>query len=66
MSSQIEVWYFIKDNILYRHTELDGYQAMRHGSRPHNEALMSVEEAKVKMPRQLELALKEEYEFKKN
>ena len=66
MSSQIEVWYFIKDDILYRHTELDGYQAMRHGNRPHDEALMSVEEAKVKMPRQLQLALKEEYEFKKD
>ena len=66
MSSQIEVWYFIKDDILYRHTELDGYQAMRHGNRPYDEALMSVEEAKVKMPRQLQLALKEEYEFKKN
>ena len=39
---------------------------MRHGSRPHNEALMSVEEAKVKMPRQLKLALEEEYEFKKD
>ena len=66
MSSQIEVWYFIKDDILYRHTELDGYQAMRHGNRPHDEALMSVEEAKVKMPKQLKLALEEKYEFKKN
>ena len=39
---------------------------MRHGSRPHDEPLMSVEEAKVKMPNTLKLALKEEYEFKKN
>ena len=66
MSSQIEVWYFIKDGILYRHTEFDGYQAMRHGSRTHDEPLMSVEEAKIKIPNTLKLALKEEYEFKKN
>ena len=53
MSSQIEEWYFIKDGMLYRHTENDSYAFMRKGAQAHDEPLMTVEEAKIKCPGRL-------------
>ena len=53
MSSQIESWYCVKKGNLYRHTENDGYRMMRRGAEPHDEFLMTVEEAKVKCPGRL-------------
>ena len=50
MSSQTESWYFVKDDMLYRHTENDGWRAMRHGIESHNEEIMSVEQAKTRCP----------------
>jgi len=35
---------------LYRHTENDGWRAMRHGIESHNEEIMSVEQAKTRCP----------------
>ena len=53
MSSQVEKWYLVKDGILYLHTENDGYRLMRKGAQPHDEPLMTVEEAKIKCPGKL-------------
>jgi hypothetical protein len=50
MSSQTESWYFVKDDMLYRHTENDGWRAMRHGIESRNEEIMSVEQAKTRCP----------------
>ena len=58
MSSQIEEWYFIKDSMLYRHTENDGYAFMRKGAQAHDEPLMTVKEAKIKCPGRLAKAYK--------
>jgi hypothetical protein len=57
MSSQIEKWYFVKDNILYKHTENDGWAFLKKGPQARDEALMTVEEAKVKCPDALKKAL---------
>ena len=57
MSSQIEKWYFVKDNILYKHTENDGWAFLKKGPQAHDEALMTVEEAKIKCPDTLKKAL---------
>ena len=62
MSSQLEEWYFVEDGKLYRHTENDGYQFMKRGAEPHDEFLMTVEEAKVKCPGRLAEAYGEEKE----
>jgi hypothetical protein len=59
MSKQYEVWYFIKNGILYRHTENDGHTALRRGLESVNEPLCYVEEAKTKFPDELAQALKE-------
>jgi hypothetical protein len=58
MSSQYEVWYFIKDGILYEHFENDGHRAVRRGLEPVNKPLCYVEEAKTKYPKELAEALK--------
>jgi hypothetical protein len=45
-----ETWYFIKNGILYKHYENDGYTAMRRGLEAEDTPLCTVEEAKVKCP----------------
>ena len=57
MSSQIEKWYFVKDNILYKHTENDGWAFLRKGAQAHDEPLMTVEESKLRCPDKLQKAL---------
>ena len=50
MSSQYEIWYFIKDNNVYKHGENDGYALMRKGRQEHDELLGTVDEVKAKWP----------------
>ena len=45
-----ETWYFIRDGILYKHYENDGYTAMRRGLEAINTPLCTVEEARIKCP----------------
>jgi len=50
-----ETWYFIKNGILYKHYENDGYTAMRRGLEAKDTPLCTVEEAKEKYPELLDL-----------
>ena len=51
-----EKWYFVKEGILYKHTENDGWAFLKKGAQAHDEPLMTVEEAKVKCPHRLKEA----------
>jgi|TARA_R110002020_G_scaffold218606_1_gene426538 hypothetical protein len=46
MSSQRERWTTIKNGNIVEHSENDGYALMRRGFEPHDEIIMSVEEAR--------------------
>ena len=50
MSSQLEHWYYVKDNILYEHYENDGYALMRRGFEKHDYCLGPLEKAKTDHP----------------
>ena len=53
--AQFETWYFIRDGVLYKHYENDGYRAMNRGLEKEDMPICSVEEAKEKYPELLEL-----------
>ena len=55
MSSR-EKWYFVKEGVLYKHTENDGWAFLRNGAQAEEKPLMTVEEAKIKCPDRLEEA----------
>ena len=50
MSSQLEVWYKIKDGKVYKHTENDGYAFMRKGPMARDYYIGTIEEMKTKWP----------------
>ncbi len=41
--AQTEHWYIFDKGKLYRHTELDGYAVLKHGSMPHDEEIKDLE-----------------------
>lgn len=60
MASQTETWYYIKDGILWQHTENDGYSAMRRGLEPKETPLCAIEDAEQKYPWELKRAFESE------
>ena len=51
-----EVWFYIRNGMLYKHIENDGYAFMRNGPEEKDLCLCSIEEAEVKYPTELNKA----------
>jgi len=56
MGSQRETWYYIKDGMLWEHSENDGYAFMRKGPERTDVALCNIEVAQQKYPNELKEA----------
>lgn len=59
MASQFEVWYYIKDGMLWEHFENDGFAFMRRGPESKDVPLCKIEEAQEKYPNELKQAFVE-------
>jgi hypothetical protein len=55
--AQYEVWYYIRNGILYEHYENDGYTSMRKGLESKDVPLCTVEEAITRYPSEYGKAL---------
>lgn len=51
-----ETWFYIKNGMLYKHTENDGYAFMRNGPEEKDVCLGTVQDAAVKYPVELNKA----------
>lgn len=48
-----ETWFYIKNGMLYKHTENDGYAFMRNGPEEKDVCLCTIQEAAIKYPNEL-------------